>query len=122
MPIIVTESGCADGTEPDNQRTRYLSACLGVAQKLMADGVDLRGWLVWTLMDNFEWAEGFAPRFGLLKTDFKTLERSERQSNAVIKKAVKKFVKEFKNEFDVDNEVIEQCLGELDDVPPPLEA
>ena len=78
----------ADGDDPDDRRTRYLSACLGVASRLRAKGVDLRGYLFWTLMDNFEWAEGFRPRFGLLRTDFATLERHERPSNAVIRAAV----------------------------------
>ena len=85
FPIMVTESGIADGDEPDDRRTRYLAACLGIAQRLRADGVDLRGYLLWTLLDNFEWAEGFAPRFGLLHTDFKTHKRSERKSNAMLK-------------------------------------
>ena len=88
VPLIVTESGIADGDDPDDRRTRYLSACLGVASRLRAKGVDLRGYLFWTLMDNFEWAEGFRPRFGLLRTDFATLERHERPSNAVIRAAV----------------------------------
>ena len=50
-PIIVTESGIADGDDPDDRRTRYLAACLGVASRLRARGVDLRGYLFWTLMD-----------------------------------------------------------------------
>jgi beta-glucosidase len=68
VPIIVTESGIADGDDPDDRRTRYLAACFGVAHRLRAEGVDLRGYLLWTLLDNFEWAEGFRPRFGLLHT------------------------------------------------------
>ena len=84
LPLLVTESGIADGDEPDDRRTRYLAACLAVASRLVKRGVPLRGYLLWTLMDNFEWAEGFRPRFGLLRTDFETLERHPRQSNAVI--------------------------------------
>ena len=86
MPIIVTESGCADGEAPDTRRTRYLAAVLEVAHRLIAEGVDVRGYLIWTLLDNFEWAEGFEPRFGLLHTDFKTMARSERASSAMFKK------------------------------------
>ena len=89
-PMIVTESGIADGGAPDVQRTRYLAATLGVAERMRAEGVDLRGWLIWTLMDNFEWAEGFRPRFGLLSTNFKTLARGERASNAILKKILVK--------------------------------
>ena len=87
LPLIVTESGIADGDEPDERRIRYLASCLGIARALQEEeGVDLRGYLIWTLLDNFEWAEGFAPRFGLLKTDFETLERSTRASSAMIKR------------------------------------
>ena len=89
FPIFVTESGIADGEEPDTRRIRYLSSLLEVAHKLRSDGVDLRGYLFWTLMDNFEWAEGFEPRFGLLHTDFKTFERKERASSAMIKRVLK---------------------------------
>ena len=88
MPMIVTESGIADGEEPDTRRSRYLAACLSVASRLRDKGVDLRGYLFWTLLDNFEWAEGFRPRFGLLRTDFDTLERQGRESNAIIRAAV----------------------------------
>ena len=87
IPLIVTESGIADGDEPDTRRSRYLAACLSVASRLRAKGVDLRGYLFWTLLDNFEWAEGFRPRFGLLRTDFETLERHGRPSNAIVRAA-----------------------------------
>ena len=56
----------------------------------LADGVDVRGYTYWSLLDNFEWAEGFRPRFGLLSTNFKTLARGERASNAILKKILVK--------------------------------
>lgn len=87
MPMIVTESGICDGEEPDDRRTRYLSAVLGVADRLVARGVDLKGYLLWSLLDNFEWAEGFGPRFGLIKVDYKTQKRSGRPSNKVVRNA-----------------------------------
>jgi beta-glucosidase/6-phospho-beta-glucosidase/beta-galactosidase len=43
------------------------------------DRVDIRGYLIWTLFDNFEWAEGYRPKFGLLETNFETLDRTERR-------------------------------------------
>ena len=89
LPLLVTESGIADGDEPDERRSRYLSACLGVASRLVQRGVPLRGYLFWTLMDNFEWAEGYRPRFGLLRTDFKSLKRHSRPSNAVVQAAAR---------------------------------
>jgi len=85
LPLLVCESGIADGDIPDDRRTRYLAACLAVAAKLRARGVDLRGYLIWTLMDNFEWAEGFRPRFGILRTDFADRSRHERSSTAMVR-------------------------------------
>ena len=62
-PIIVTESGTADGDEPDVRRIRYISALLVAIQRLKrVEGVDIRGYLVWSLLDNYEWAEGFRPK------------------------------------------------------------
>lgn len=85
MPMIVTESGIADGDEPDDRRTRYLAAVLRVASRVRERGVDLRGYLIWTLLDNFEWAEGFRPRFGLLRTNFTDLARHERLSSPMVR-------------------------------------
>ena len=85
MPLIVTESGIADGEEPDERRTRYLAACLEVAHRARRRGMDLRGYLIWTLLDNFEWTEGFRPRFGILRTDFADRSRHERASSAMLR-------------------------------------
>lgn len=85
VPIVVTESGIADaemcassGKETCFRRTRYLSACLEAVSSLAAKGVDVRGYVIWTLLDNFEWAEGFRPRFGLLHNCFETQTRTKR--------------------------------------------
>jgi beta-glucosidase len=85
VPIVVTESGIADaeqcassGKETGFRRTRYLSACLEAISSLAAKGVDIRGYIIWTLLDNFEWAEGFRPRFGLLHNCFETQTRTRR--------------------------------------------
>jgi beta-glucosidase len=78
VPLIITESGTADTT--DQLRVRYISAILQQIHGLIeSKQIDLRGYLIWTLMDNFEWAEGFRPKFGLLETNFETLERKERK-------------------------------------------
>jgi beta-glucosidase len=79
--IIVTENGAAFKDEPingqvnDRQRMAYLQD--HVAQVLLAkkEGVNVNGYFVWTLLDNFEWAEGFHPRFGLVYVDFETQQR-----------------------------------------------
>jgi beta-glucosidase len=86
-PLIVTESGAAfpdlrraDGTIDDPDRIAYLDAYLGAMLHAMADGADVRGHFVWSLLDNFEWAEGYAKRFGLVHVDYATLERTPRSS------------------------------------------
>ncbi len=79
--IIVTENGaafpdhCIDGAVNDHQRIQFLQD--HIAQVLLAknEGVRVNGYFVWTLMDNFEWAEGFHPRFGLVHVNFETQER-----------------------------------------------
>jgi beta-glucosidase len=85
-PCIITENGYplpeSDGKDPleDGERISYISEHLAEAGKAISEGVDCRGYFYWSLMDNLEWAEGFTMRFGLLRTDFKTLERIPRAS------------------------------------------
>jgi beta-glucosidase len=80
-PLYVTESGCAYAEAPDDRRRiEYLASHIGAVQAARADGVDVRGYFVWSLMDNFEWAEGTSKRFGLVHVDFDTLVRTPRLS------------------------------------------
>jgi beta-glucosidase len=87
IPVYVDEGGGAfddepatDGTIDDTDRIAYLDAHLRAAHAALQDGVDLRGFFVWSLLDNFEWAEGFAHRFGIVHVDFDTLERTPKAS------------------------------------------
>lgn len=83
LPVIITESGVADAS--DRLRQRYLPAQLKVLRQAMADGVaDVRGWLHWSLTDNFEWAEGHRLRFGLYAWDRRTLARRARPSAKLV--------------------------------------
>ena len=75
-PIYVTENGMA--TLDDSARTEHLRAHLGVVERAIADGADVRGYFYWSLMDNFEWAEGYSRHFGLVAVDRETLERRPR--------------------------------------------
>ncbi len=77
-PIVITENGIADAD--DDQRPRFIVEYLRQAHRAIADGVDLRGYVHWTLMDNFEWAEGYTKRFGLAEVDFATQRRTLRPS------------------------------------------
>jgi beta-glucosidase len=66
-PIIITESGLADSH--DQNRRWWLEESLVAMEKAISEGVDLRGYFYWSLLDNFEWAEGWWPKFGLVKVD-----------------------------------------------------
>jgi beta-glucosidase len=74
LPIYITENGLADA--PGQRRGAYIRAHAYAAQRAIDEGVAVRGYFHWSLMDNFEWAEGFAPRFGLLRVDYTTLART----------------------------------------------
>ncbi|WP_433292603.1 GH1 family beta-glucosidase [Actinoplanes sp. CA-030573] len=79
--VYITENGCSVEDRLDDQfRIDYLDGHLGAVRRAIADGVDVRGYFVWSLLDNFEWAEGYRQRFGLVRTDFDTLARTPRDS------------------------------------------
>jgi beta-glucosidase len=87
IPIEVTENGCsyadepdAAGAVPDTRRIAYLHAHLAALARARGDGVDVRGYHHWTLLDNFEWADGFTQRFGLVHVDFRSLQRTIKES------------------------------------------
>lgn len=72
-PIYVTENGIADAQ--DVHRALFIKRYLYALYKALAEGVDVRGYFYWSLLDNFEWGEGFSKKFGLYEVDFQTLER-----------------------------------------------
>jgi beta-glucosidase len=78
LPVYVTENGIADAA--DAKRASFLTEHLTELARAAADGVDVRGYFHWSLIDNFEWAEGYAPRFGLFEVDYATQERRARPS------------------------------------------
>ena len=69
LPVIITEHGTVDGATPDLRRRRFLGACLAEIADAVRDGVDVRGYLHWSLMDNFEWSHGFSAQCGLFRVD-----------------------------------------------------
>lgn len=81
LPIVITENGVAD--ERDELRGAFLIDHLGAVTGAMGAGVDVRGYLHWSSMDNFEWAEGYSKRFGLIAVDRQTMERVPKPSAAV---------------------------------------
>lgn len=82
-PIIITENGIADAK--DIHRGDYIRSHLRAIEQAQQQGVDVRGYLHWALIDNFEWAEGFDARFGLIEVDYKTQQRTIRPSAYVYK-------------------------------------
>jgi len=88
LPLYVTENGAAfpdpptsvEGQVKDPLRVEYLRAHLHAISDAMQQGVDLRGYFVWSLLDNFEWSHGFSPRFGIVHVDYETQDRTIKSS------------------------------------------
>ncbi len=87
LPLYVTESGAAfadtvsaDGEIHDDRRTAYLDGHFRAAQQALDEGVPVKGYFVWSLMDNFEWAEGYSKRFGVYYVDYPTQRRTLKDS------------------------------------------
>ena len=78
LPISITENGIADAA--DTRRSRFIHDHLMEIHKACHDGVNIQDYFHWSLMDNFEWAEGYAPRFGLIEIDYSSQERIWRNS------------------------------------------
>ena len=86
-PVMITENGCAYDDPPDAtgavhdaRRVAYLDAHLRAVADAVAAGVDVRGYYTWSLLDNFEWAEGYQQRFGLVHVDYATQRRTPKDS------------------------------------------
>jgi beta-glucosidase len=81
-PVVITENGCSYEGIDDQERITFLDGHVRALHRALEQGVDVRGYFVWSLMDNFEWAEGYARRFGLVHVDYETLERTPKASYA----------------------------------------
>jgi beta-glucosidase len=88
IPLLITENGAAypdgpsaeTGEIPDSNRIEYLDGHLRACHDAISRGVNLRGYFVWSLMDNYEWAEGYAKRFGIVHVDYSTQQRVPKDS------------------------------------------
>lgn len=87
LPLYITENGAAyddkpdaDGRVHDPERIAYLHGHLAAVRRAITDGADVRGYYLWSLMDNFEWAYGYSKRFGAVYVDYQTLERTPKSS------------------------------------------
>jgi beta-glucosidase len=82
-PIYVTENGCSTADVlDDTARVDYLDGHLRALHQAITEGIDVRGYFVWSLLDNFEWAQGYSQRFGLVRVDFGDRTRTPRESFA----------------------------------------
>ncbi|MGO2149780.1 MAG: GH1 family beta-glucosidase [Microbacterium gubbeenense] len=98
QPLMITENGAAFPdvvTETENgprvhdeQRTDYLARHFAAAKRAMDQGVDLRGYLVWSLLDNFEWGYGYSKRFGIVRVNYETGERTVKDSALWVSEAI----------------------------------
>jgi len=94
LPLYVTENGMAnadvieDGTVNDPERIAYIDAHLIRVRDAIAKGVPVKGYMLWSLMDNYEWALGYEKRFGLVHVDFDTLNRTPKASYHALQRAL----------------------------------
>lgn len=96
-PVIITENGlCADdavsqdGFVHDKERADYITKSVAMVDKLLSEGIDLRGYFVWSMTDNFEWLHGYSKRFGLIYIDYDTQKRIKKDSYITYKKIIDK--------------------------------
>ncbi|MFE1438881.1 GH1 family beta-glucosidase [Streptomyces sp. NPDC058739] len=81
-PVVITENGCSYEGLDDQARITYLDGHVRALHRAIEQGVDVRGYFVWSLLDNFEWAEGYERRFGLVHVDYDTGTRTPKASYA----------------------------------------
>ena len=91
-PIFITENGIADNS--DKKRAKFINEHLLVLNKAVSEGMNIKGYFYWSLIDNFEWTYGFAKRFGLYEVNFNTQERTLRDGSKMYPEMIKQF-----NEF-----------------------
>ena len=82
------DSSLADDSVNDGHRVSYLEQTLGGVKRAVSEEIPVLGYQYWSLMDNFEWAEGYDQRFGLVYVDYKTQQRTVKQSGFWYKKVI----------------------------------
>jgi beta-glucosidase len=95
--IFISENGCgttdapaADGIVYDTDRVMFLRSYLTTLQRATAEGVPVRGYFIWSLFDNFEWADGYATRFGVIHVDYESLERTPKLSASYYSEVIRR--------------------------------
>lgn len=90
-PIYITENGIAD--KNDTKRAKFIEDHLLVLNKAIANGINVKGYFYWSLIDNFEWTYGFEQRFGLYHVDYSTQERTLREGSLKYLEMIQKSIK-----------------------------
>ncbi len=97
LPLYITENGAAfhdyadpEGEVRDEERVAFLTAHVRAAREAIERGVDLKGYFVWSLLDNFEWAEGYSKRFGIIYVDYTTQRRIPKMSTRWYSEAIRR--------------------------------
>ncbi len=100
IPVYMTENGCSfndrltdDQKINDEQRIDFLQTHLSHVQRLLQEGIEIHGYFVWSLMDNFEWTLGYSKRFGLVYIDYPTQKRIPKQSYYWYKNFIQQAIK-----------------------------
>lgn len=112
--VIITENGAAfpdnyqNGEVYDKSRVDYIAQNLKHLKKANKHTSKIGGYFVWSLLDNFEWAEGYHPRFGLVHVDFKTLERTPKYSALWYKKTIEKHFASFDGNFSIEKDAFSE--------------
>jgi beta-glucosidase len=95
LPIYITENGYArkdevesDGRVHDRERIKYLKQHLAVCASLIKEGVNIKGYYAWSLLDNFEWIDGYTKRFGIVHVDYITQKRTPKDSAYFFRDAI----------------------------------
>ena len=101
LPIIITENGSADNSVLKTRQITLMDNHIRCIMKAMEEGIDVKGYIYWTLNDNFEWEDGRKPRFGLFKTDFEKVKLNEK--NAMSATPAAKFYKKIITGYNRDN-------------------
>ena len=101
VPLVITENGAAfedapngGGVIEDPRRVAYLAGHIAAVEEALAAGVDVRGYFVWSLLDNFEWEHGYSQRFGMVYVDFETQRRIPKRSALWYRDRIRQATKE----------------------------
>merc|ERR1712113_977390 len=124
--ILITENGCAvkeddvESAKNDSFRVEFLQSYIAQVHKAIANGADVRAYFAWSLMDNFEWALGYSKRFGIVRVDYATQERTVKASAQLMSEVARTNALQLpRHLLNASNFVlIEAGVGPTKDAPP----